>query len=105
MRERRTTYGGPSAGVARRARRMCAWGGGAASGGRLCLPVGRFFMLRESSDCDGCAYRRVRAIVDELEIVESVLEDRRGPAPDHEPRQRQRHARELLLSLPDVVRI
>src|SRR5205085_9589280 len=42
-------------------------------------------------------------VVDELEVAEVVLEDRRWPAPEHEPRKRVRVALELRLDLLAVV--
>ncbi len=49
--------------------------------------------------------RGVRTVADDLEVVVAILEQARGPPLDHELRQRQRLARELLVRLLEVVQV
>src|SRR3954453_4813090 len=56
-----------------------------------------------TSDRDRCLDRRMMAVVDECEIVEFVVEDRVGSAPDRQGRIGERRPRQLFADLFGMV--
>src|SRR5579871_6212838 len=57
------------------------------------------------SDRHRRADRRVRLVVEDLDVLEAVVEQRRRQACKREPRQRPRRARQLLVDLLEVVQV
>src|SRR5690349_7967272 len=70
---------------------------------RSCLRLG--FLAMEGSNGDRRLDARMRLVIQELEVFELVLEDRRRLAFDREPRRRQRRALQLFVGLVEMIEI
>ena len=57
------------------------------------------------SDCDCSLYVRMIFVIQHFKVLEAIIEDTVGPAPDGQPRQLQRFTRQLLLGLREMIQV